>query len=417
MSAVVGVVIFVVGLVLSVTLHEFGHLLSAKAFGMKARRFFFGFGPTLWSFRRGDTEYGIKAIPAGGFVDIAGMTDREELPAEDVPHAFYRASAGRRIVVMLAGVTINLVTGWLLLVVVLSAVGLPRTGDMPPVAGPVQQCLVPETAASGSAGPAGDKGPTCTSTDPPSPAAEAGLAPGDRFVSVDARPVGTWAEVVAAIQQAGPGPVTLVVDRAGQRLTLHPDLAAARVDGKTIGRLGVMAPGTPPVDYVAVSPWSAAGQATSIATGVSVATGKAIWGIPAAIPGVIASISGERPRDTNGFVSVVGAAQVSGQLAATGTVPLRGRVADLLFLIAGLNLTVGLINLLPLPPFDGGHMAAAIYEVVRNGVLRVLGRAPRGHVDPAAYQGLTVVGVAVILAFGLLILTNDIVNPINLPAP
>lgn len=411
MSGWIGVVVFVVGLVVSVTLHEFGHLVSAKAFGMKARRFFFGFGPTLWSFRRGETEYGIKAVPAGGFVDIAGMSDREELPPEDVPRAFYRASPGRRIVVMLAGVTINLVTGWVLLVVVLATVGVPRSGDLPPVAGPVQQCVQPDQ-------PTGQgQAPACTPADPVSPAAQVGLRAGDRFLAVDGRPVRTWEQVVTAIQDAGPGPVTLVVERDGARLTLRPDLVASRVDGRTVGRLGVAAPGVPPVEYVTVPPWTAVTRATAMSVDITAATGQAIWGIPAAIPGLLGSITGQQQRSLDGFVSVVGAAQVSGQLAGTADVPARGRVGDLLFLIAGLNLTVGLINLVPLPPFDGGHMAAALYEVVRNAVLRAFGRPARGHVDPADYQGLTVIGVAVILAFGLLILTNDIVNPIRLPAP
>jgi len=128
-------------------------------------------------------------------------------------------------------------------------------------------------------------------------------------------------------------------------------------------------------------------------------------------------VTGEQERSLDGFVSIVGAAQVSGQLAGTDEVPLAGRIASLLFLVAGLNLTVGLLNLVPLPPFDGGHMAAAVYEVIRNGVLRVMGRPARGHVDPADYQGLTIVGVAVLLLFGVLLITNDLLNPIQLPAP
>lgn len=412
MNGLIGILVFAVGLVVSVTLHEFGHLLSAKAFGMKARRFFFGFGPTLWSFRRGETEYGIKAVPAGGFVDIAGMTDREELSPQDAPRAFYRAPAWQRIVVMLAGVTINLVVGWMLLVVVLATVGLPRSGELPPVAGPVQECVQPDPAPG-----QGDQPPACTPDDPPSPAQQVGLRPGDRFLAVGGQQVRTWEQVVVAIQDAGPGPVSIVVERDGQRLTVHPDLVAARVDGRTVGRLGVAAPGTPPVEYVAVPFGTALTQATSMAVDITVTTGQAIVDIPAAIPDLIASVTGEQERSLDGFVSIVGAAQVSGQLAGTEEVPLAGRIASLLFLVAGLNLTVGLLNLVPLPPFDGGHMAAAVYEVIRNGVLRVLGRPARGHVDPADYQGLTIVGVAVLLLFGVLLITNDLLNPIQLPAP
>lgn len=401
MNATVGVVVFVVALVVSVTLHEFGHLLSAKAFGMKARRFFFGFGPTLWSFRRGETEYGIKAVPAGGFVDIAGMTSQEELPAEDEPRAFYRQPPWRRMTVMVAGVAINLVTGWLVLVVALLAIG---TAAPSTTVSQVSPCLAAATATTATT-------PTCQSGSAPSPAGAAGVQAGDRIVAVNGARTSSWKQVVDAIQQAGPGPVSLTVQRGSSELTLHPTLAAGTLDGKTIGRLGV----SPGIVYSSAGVLGSVRTASSYSRLVTTATAKAIIGIPAAIPNLVRSVLGEAPRSQNGLISVVGAARVSGDLASLPDVPVQGRIFDLLALVAGLNLTVGLLNLVPLPPFDGGHMAAIVVEVVRNRVLRLFGRGPMGHVDPASYQALTALGVVVILLFGVLVLTNDIVNPIVLP--
>ncbi len=401
MNATVGVVVFVVALVVSVTLHEFGHLVSAKAFGMKARRFFFGFGPTLWSFHRGETEYGIKAVPAGGFVDIAGMTAQETLSPTEAPRAFYRRPAWQRLTVMVAGVAINLVTGWLVLVVALLSIG---TAAPSTSVAAVSPCLAVATATTATA-------PTCQAGAAPSPAGAAGVRVGDRIVDVAGVPTPTWQQVVTAIQQAGPGPVSLTVQRGSARLTLHPSLAAGTLDGKVVGRLGV----SPGVVYSSAGVLGSLRTASSYSWLVTTATAKAIVGIPAAIPNLVRSAMGEAPRSQNGLISVVGAARVSGDLAALPNVPVQGRLFDLLTLVAGLNLTVGLLNLVPLPPFDGGHMAAILVEVVRNRVLRLLGRRPMGHVDPASYQVLTVLGVVVILLFGVLVLTNDLVNPIVLP--
>ena len=193
-----GVIAFIVAILASVMLHEAGHFAMAKAFGMKVTQFFVGFGPTLWSVRRGETEYGVKAIPAGGFVKIVGMTELEEVPAADRPRAFYRQPAPQRAVVLAAGSTMHFVIAFVLIWFVLSGLGLPA---LTTTVGSVSPCITQDDAAR------------CTSADPASPAALAGIRPGDRIVAIDGRPVTEWSNDVAMMVRAhGAGPLTVVVE-------------------------------------------------------------------------------------------------------------------------------------------------------------------------------------------------------------
>lgn len=395
-----GVVLLIVALFVSIMLHEAGHLLTAKKFGMKASQYFLGFGPTLWSFRRGETEYGVKAIPAGGFVKIVGMTPLEEIDPADEPRAFYRQPARQRAVVLAAGSTMHFVLAAVLLLVVFMGIGLPALATSATI-GSVSAC-VPSTAS----------GP-CRPGDPVAPAKAAGLRPGDRVLSIDGRSVDGWDEFSQALRRHGAGPVTLVVDRDGQRLTLRPTLVAAERPlpngGKaTVGVLGV----TPSVQTERLGPVAAVKETGQWFVSSVGLTFKALGAIPAAVPQLLDPNATRDPASSP--ASVVGVARVSGQAFATEQ-DLAQRLGAFLVLVAGLNLFVGIFNLLPLLPLDGGHLAVLGFESARSGIARVLRRPDPGPVDLAKLIPLAYLVVMLFIGLTVLLVYADIVNPIANP--
>ena len=417
MSFWLGVLIFVAGLLLSVCLHEAGHLLTAKRFGMKATKYFAGFGPTVFSFRRGETEYGLKAIPAGGFVKIVGMTPLEEVPPEDDHRAFWRFPLWQRTIVLVAGSA----THFLLAVVIFYAAavttGLPSVAaatfqplEAPPVIGTISECVVEDFDLS-----AGGAFRDCRSSDPVAPAKAAGLRRGDRVVSIDGERVRTYGDLVELIRATPPRPVEVVYVRAGQQRTATADLVATQrpaLDDETatgplstVSAIGISVLMPDPVVHYGAG--SAIGGAVSF-TGTSVKqTFEAVAAFPSKIPKLLDAINGEE-RDQETPISVVGASRIGGEAVELG--------APIIFLVllGGLNVFIGVFNLFPLLPLDGGHVAVAWFERVRSWVAARRGRPDPGRVD---YNKLLPVTYLVILLFGgltLLTLTADIVNPITL---
>jgi len=398
-----GVLTFVVGLLVSVAIHEFGHLLTAKWFGMKATEYFVGFGPRLWSFRRGETEYGLKAIPAGGYVKIVGMTDLEEVAPEDEPRAFYRQPARRRLVVLAAGSASHLVIGFFVFAFVLMALGRP-----------VQSTTV------GAVSPCAPVGvdDQCSPGDAPSPAAAAGLRPGDRIVAIDGRPVQTWADETKAIRAAGGKTVPILVERDGRQLTLTADVVQRERQSLTdpsrtekVGVLGV----TGEIVMDRAGPVETVTTSAGAVWGTVVLTGQVLIQIPSKIPDLINALSGGE-RDPAGLVGVVGIARISGETLSSDGLPFAASFGNVLLQLAALNIFIGLFNALPLLPLDGGHMAVLLFETARSRLYRLFGRPDPGRVDltrllPAAYLFLILlVGLTVLL------LAADIVNPVQLPS-
>jgi membrane-associated protease RseP (regulator of RpoE activity) len=400
---VLGVLTFVVVLLVSVAIHEFGHLLTAKRFGMKATEYFIGFGPRLWSFRRGETEYGLKAIPAGGYVKIVGMTDLEEVAPEDQPRAFYRQPAPQRLVVLAAGSVSHLVIGFLIFLFVLTVLGRP-----------VQSTTVAEVSPCV---PIAEDAP-CSGADPPSPAAAAGLQPGDRIVAVGGTPVRTWTDATQAIRAAGGKTVPLVVERDGRELRLTAGIVKrerqSRTDPartETVGVLGV----TGKIVMARVAPVESLTTSARLVWGTVVLTGQVLVQIPGKIPELFDALSGGQ-RDPAGLVGVVGIARISGETLSSSDLPFAANFGAVLLQMAALNVFIGLFNALPLLPLDGGHIAVVLFETVRSRLYRVFGRPDPGRVDltkllPAAY-------VFLILLVGLtvLLLAADIVNPVQIPS-
>ncbi len=400
MTFVLGVVLFAVAIGLSIALHEAGHMYSAKAFGMKVRRYFIGFGPTLFSFRRGETEYGLKAIPAGGFCDIAGMTSLEELPdPDDRKRAFFRFPTWQRVVVLSAGSLTHFALGIVLIYVMAVSTGLPNLdpAPTPAVVSKVSPCLT--ARADGACQPGS-----------PAPARDAGLQPGDRVLAVAGTPVRDFADLVTAIHGRS-GPTEVRFDRNGAQRTVLIDVARvplSALGGKgdeVVGAIGISPP-RPPAVTARYSPVAAVGQTAAFTGTMFANTWQGLQQFPQRIPALLDRIAGQQRPDTP--MSVVGASVLGGDAADFGA------WWFFLFLLVALNLFLGVFNLLPLLPLDGGHIAVNVYEGARNAIRRATGRANGPPVDYARLMPLTYVVVLVFIGVSLLTLTADIVNPIRL---
>jgi membrane-associated protease RseP (regulator of RpoE activity) len=392
-----GVVFFAVALLLSIALHELGHLLTAKRFGMKASRYFIGMGPTLWSTWRGETEYGVKAFPVGGFVKIVGMTQLEELEdPRDEPRAFWRQPGGQRAVVLGAGSFMHFVIALVVAYVALLSWGFP-TDDTTRI-DVVAECLQPADGGS-------------CADQPAAPARDAGVQRGDEVVAFEGRPIEKWEQFSEAVHDHPDGPAELVVDRDGQRLPLRVQVRRAPTEvepGKveTVGRIGVSPGGF--VRYTPVSALSATGRFVWETTSGSV---KALGEIPGKLPQLFKDTAADRPRqiDDGGAVSVVDLGRFSAQAFETGN------FLPVLLMIASLNIFVGLFNLLPLLPLDGGHLAILAFESVRSRLARLFGRRDPGRVDLRRLMPAMVAFIVVLGSVSLVLLYAGIANPIANP--
>ncbi|MCK9876188.1 site-2 protease family protein [Frankia sp. Ag45/Mut15] len=390
---ILGIVAFAAALLVSVVAHEAGHFVTARHYGMKASKFFVGFGPTLWSRRRGETEYGVKAIPAGGFVKIEGMTPLEEIDPADEPRAFYNAPARARLVVMSAGSFVHFVIAMVLIYGVLVTMGTTQ----------ISESKIGSTSCVAATA-------TCAG---PGPAAAAGLRPGDRVRSFDGVAVDSWAQFTRQVREHGAGPATLVVRRDGRDLTLTPNLVEVRRNRLTgaagndpVGALGVR-PGTETVHY---GPLAAVPHTFSV-------IGSGFTGMYDTLTHRLDDLGKifDKDRDPEGFISVVGAARIGGDVVSAPDSSGVDRLRQFLVLVAAINLAVGIFNLLPLLPLDGGHIAVLGFEQARHGLRRLRGyRGPVKRVDFAKLLPATYATVVVLFGFSLLLLSADIINPIRL---
>jgi membrane-associated protease RseP (regulator of RpoE activity) len=399
-----GVLGFVLIILLSIMLHEFGHLLTAKAFGMKATEFFVGFGQRLWSFRRGETEYGVKAIPAGGYVRITGMSETEEVAPEDESRAFYRKPAWQRLIVLSAGSATHFVIAFLLLAGVFLTVDQARATT---AIGSVSPCVTEGSASD------------CAPGDPVSPAAAAGFRPGDRVVAAAGQAIHSWDEFVRLIHDSAGRQIDVVVEREGRQVTLHPTpIARERPDldnpanTVTAGWLGIAAQ----AESYQPSPVAAIGDASRALADYSKLTVQTLAAIPSKIPNLWDATFSGAERDQGGLVGVVGAGRISGEVIANGEQPLSARIGDFLLMMAGLNVIIGIFNMLPLLPMDGGHVALLLVERGRAGLYRLVGRPDPGRLDPAKLLPATYAVLILLVMLTVLLVTADIVNPVRLPS-
>ncbi|GAA4986007.1 M50 family metallopeptidase [Kineococcus glutinatus] len=435
---VVGILVAAVGVGVSIALHEVGHLLPAKRFGVRVTQYMVGFGPTLWSRRRGETEYGVKAIPLGGYIRMIGMfaprpgdapgtlrassTGRfglmveearrqsaEEVAPGEEHRAFYRLSVPKRLAIMFGGPFVNLVLAFALLAVALSALGTPQNT---PLVSAVSRCVLPASATTAT---------ECAAGDPAAPGAAAGLRPGDRIVEFDGERVRDWQQVSAAIRAAGGREVEVVVVRDGARVVLRAtpvltERPAVDADGDPtggtvqVGFLGV----TPSVELVR-QPLS---QVPALVGDQVAAVAGIVLNLPQRLVDVAQAAFGSAERDPNGPMGVVGIGRVAGELnqlpPLVATDALAERASRLLTLLASLNVALFVFNMIPLLPFDGGHIAGALWEGVKRTGARLLRRPDPGPVDVAKALPVAYAVSVLLIGMSLLLLYADIVRPVRL---
>ena len=483
---ILGVLIIVVGVAVSIGLHEVGHLVPAKLFGVRVTQYMIGFGPTMFSRRKGETEYGVKAIPLGGYISMIGMfppqssragtsstgiaqlvgpdsrrpagtapatdaadpagtatatapdaggtgdgddragrgffdllvQDARRASAEsigdDEDRAFYKLSVPKRMVIMLGGPAMNFLLAILLFAVVLCGFGVttPTT-----TVGQVNACIVPagSTASADAA--------TCPQGAPAAPGAAAGLQPGDTIVSIDGTEITAWDQVTGIVQVSAGRELDVVVERDGAReaLAITPVLTEQAVIGSRgapeVDEQG--APVTQEVGLIGFSPTQAVQRqplsAAFATTGENMAAvGNLILNLPQRLVDVGRAAFGGGERDPNGPMSVVGVGRVAGEIASLDETPVASRASAMVGLVASLNVALGMINLLPLLPLDGGHVLGAVVEGVRRFAAKLLGRRDPGPVDVAKLMPLTFVVVILFGAMSALLIFADLVNPVRL---
>lgn len=427
LAFVVGVVLMVVGLAVSIALHELGHLWPAKKFGVRVGQYMIGFGPTLWSRRMRGTEYGVKAFPIGGYISMAGMyppspqaasrggraaggffatmvqdardANDETLHGDDDAHVFYRLPVWKRIVVMLGGPVMNLLFAMVLFAILLTGIGLQTATT---TVARLSEC-VPTTSST-----------QCAESAPAAPAEAAGIQPGDTIVSIDGQPVADFDEASAIIRSSPGEQLTFVVERDGveQSIQVTPATIEGEVtaaDGTTtteqVGFVGI----GPSVEYVTQPIWAGPQMAVQNVGAVA----GIIWQLPAKVWQTGVDLVTGAERDPNGPLSIVGAGRLSGEVAAADS-PVLNRVAGYLSLLASLNIALFVFNLIPLLPLDGGHVAVALWDGLKRAWAKLFRRPPPKPVDATKLVPITFVVVIALIAMGAVLILADIFNPVTL---
>ncbi len=377
---ILGIAAFIVALLFSVMLHEFGHFLTARRYGMRISEFFVGFGKRIWSVERGETEFGVKAIPAGGYCRIEGMTPNDEMPEGEEGRAFYKASSAKKLVVLGAGSFMHFILGYLLLFTLFAGVG---TNQVLPIIGEV---------VSGSA------------------AQSVGIQAGDEVTSINGVKVTDWYKDVEAIRNSQGRDLTLGLIRDGQHITVTATPRLTEIDGTKRYVLGI-------VNSVGLkrSGIIKSGSNAFIVTKSFISeSAKSLIKLPSKIPALWGqTVHGEK-RDANGLVGVVGVARVSGQAVGDSQLTISERLATFILIIASLNIFVGIFNLLPILPLDGGHMAVAIADEIRAFFARLRGRPRPAAIDVTVLTPVTMVVFVVLACLTLLLLVADVINPVTL---
>ena len=375
-----GILAFIVALLFSVMVHEFGHYITARKYGMWVSEFFVGFGKRIWSTQRGETEFGVKAIPAGGYCKIEGMSPNDEMPVGQEERAFYKASSGKKLIVLGAGSFLHFVLGFVLLFTLFAGIG---TNQVLPVINEV----VPNSAAQA-----------------------AGIQAGDEVISINGKKVTEWYKDVEVIRQSQGKELRLVLDRKGEQISVTASARLTDIDGTKRYVLGIVNDMGLKRSGLLVSIKNSA----TVTRSFLVESVKSLGKLPEKIPALWgATVRGEE-RDPNGLVGVVGVARVSGEAVGSDKLTVMERLATFVLIVASLNIFVGVFNLLPILPLDGGHMAVAIADSIRASFARLRGRPRPAPIDVTVLTPITMVVFVVLATLTLLLLVADVINPVTL---
>jgi membrane-associated protease RseP (regulator of RpoE activity) len=465
LSYILGIVVVAVGVLLSILLHEAGHFAFAKLFKVRVGQFMVGFGKTLWSRKIGETEFGVKALPLGGYISMSGMyppikpggkardastgffqtlvqdagpgivdtldpepedqddrsgffktlvSDARSASADTIlpgheDRVFYKLAIWKRIIIMLGGPVMNLVIAIVLFIIIICGLG---ATTLSATVSAVPACLLPATSTS----------KTCAPSDPASPAAKAGFRPGDKIESINGTTIKSWTQVTSIIQTSTGKKLTVVVERAGRDVALtavpvanqipKTDAKGAevldstgKVETRAVGFLGIDATQhlkPLSISYVLPAVWD-----------TTTRVGGVVINLPQRMAGVWNAAFSSAPRDPNGPIGVVGVGRIAGQIATDGD-PVDLQLQQLLSVLASLNIALFVFNLIPLMPLDGGHIIGALWEGVKRGFAKLFRRPDPGPVDTAKVVPLTFAVVIVLGAMSLLLVYADIVKPITL---
>lgn len=424
MNQLIGILVFAIGILASIGLHEIGHLLPAKKFGVRVPTYMIGFGPTIWSKVKGDTRYGIKLLPLGGYIRMIGMyppnpkgevaqesqgrlknlieQSRKDALAEvteaDHDRVFYKLSVPKKLTVMFGGPFMNLVIATVLFFVTLSGVGISAPST---TIDNVIACVPTASNPDGITSTNGSCGDSVASA-----AASAGMKSGDKLLSIDGTPITNWSELSSLLEGKAGKTIPVVVMRAGSEVTLMPTVGQVSSEGLTRAFIGIS-----PQLFMERMPVSAVpGQMWNM----TVASVKGLFSFPIQVINLGKDLFTDVPRDVEGPVSVIGVGRISGELTATDALGNLDKVSMLLMLLASLNLFLFIFNLFPILPLDGGHIAGALYEGLRKTIARMFGKPNPGPVDTAKMLPVAYVATLFILAMSLVVMLADIIKPLNL---
>ena len=408
---------------LSIGLHEIGHLAPAKKFGVKVTQYMIGFGPTIWSKQKGDTEYGVKAIPLGGYIRMIGMVppakdgetakgpfadlvnsarqqSLEEIGPEDENKVFYKLSVPKKLTVMFGGPFMNLVLAFVFFAISFAGIGFPAaTNEVKQVV----TCLPSEVDVLGN----------CLPGTTASPALSAGIKDGDKIISFDGKEITDWEALANGIRESKEGNVEITVLRDGKELNLTAEIVLATRPSSANSEVA-----NEPTPYLGIAPQiimerQPISSVFDVLVNITVGTGQVLWNLPERVGQLFgAAFLGEQ-RDPEGLVGIVGVTRVGGEIAAA-EIPGMWRFATLLNLAGGLNMALFLFNLLPLLPLDGGHVAGAIYEGLRRSFAKLRRKPDPGPADTSKMLPFAYSVAILLIGLSMLLLYVDVVNPIRL---